>query len=199
MASEIILSDDSRPHYIDNRDFGNFSDHVTVWIDTHIGVDDGYTDFKAKFDTNIQVLQSNNPIEEDIDDESILYADQNILKNLRDEVYCLKYFPTPEKGLKYIRNNPQKKIFFISSGTIGKCVVPELVDLYQIYGIYIFCGNISFHTKWAYDYADIITAMLEHQDDLLQRLTRDIADCVEKKGDLYQQQMEYLKARNCYA
>jgi hypothetical protein len=199
MADALYSSAGATPYLPDDRDFGRFSDHVTVWIDKYIGVANSYEGFKTKFDDNIQVLKTNNPLESEIDDDSMLCADQDMLKKLSDDIYCLKYFSTIEKGLEYIRANPGKRIFFISSGSIGKEVVPQIVDLPQIKGIYIFCGNISAHTGWAGDYVDNISAMLEHQDNLLERLTRDIAEYVEKKGDDYQKKDAKLPARNCYA
>ena len=41
--------------------------------------------------------------------------------------------------------------------------------------------------------------MLEHQDNLLERLTRDIAEYVDKKGDEHKSKDDILQARNCYA
>ena len=187
------------PYLRDDRDFGQFSDHITVWVDKYIGEDEEYDGFKKKFHDHIQVLQSNNFREQEIDDESMLCTDQKMLKTLGDQVYCLKYFSTPEAGLSYILSNPAKKVFFISSGTIGKLMVPEISKLPQIQGIYIFCGDISKHTEWAADYIENISAMLVHQDDLLTRLTRDIGAYVEKKGDHYKNNSDTLQARNCYS
>ena len=199
MVDEVYSSDGATPYYTDDRDFGHFSDHVTVWIDQHIGEENAYGTLKSKFDDHIQVLKSNNAVEDEIDDDSLSYADQDMLRKLSDEVYCLKYFSTVETGLDFIHKNAGKKIFFVSSGTIGKIIVPKIEDLPQIQGIYIFCGDISCHTEWAGDYADKITAMLEHQDNLLERLTRDIAGYVEKKGDEHKRNDDIRQARNCYA
>ena len=200
MANDNLYSSEGpTPYSIDDRDFGHFSDHITVWIDKHIGVNNTYDEFKAKFNNNVQVLQSNNTMENEIDDDTTLCVDSDMFRKLSDEVYCLKYFSTIEKGLEYINNNLQKKIFFISSGSIGEMVIPRIVDLPQIQGIYIFCGNIEYHSKWADPYANNISAILVHQDDLLVRLTRDIAKYLETKGDQYKTNEEILKARNCYA
>ncbi|CAF0802527.1 unnamed protein product [Rotaria sp. Silwood1] len=199
MVDNSLLSEGTTPYYTDERDFGRFSDHVTVWIDKYIGEENTYGNFKEKFDNNIQVLQSNNVNEMEIDDDAMLCANPDMLKKLTHDVYCLKYFSTIEKGLEYIHKNSDKKIFFISSGTIGKIIVPQIANLSQIQGIYIFCGNISRHTEWAGEYVDKIVAMLEHQDNLLERLTRDIAEYVEKKGDEYKTNDKILQARNCYA
>ncbi|CAF3215430.1 unnamed protein product [Rotaria socialis] len=187
------------PVSADGRDFGHFSDHVTVWIDRYIGVQNTYTNLKNKFNNSIQVLQSNNEAEAELDDDTMICANPDMLKELAEEVYCLKYFSTVEDGLDYIKNHPEKKIFFISSGTIGKIIVPDIANLAQIQGIYIFCGNISDHVKWARDYEDKITAMVEHQDNLLERLTQDIAKYVESKGDQYKTGGDNVEAKNCYS
>ena len=199
MTNHSNLLQGPTPYCNDNRDFGHFSDHVSVWIDKYIGVDNEYSMLKAKFNDNVQVLQTNNTNEMEADDDTMLCANQDMLKKLSDEVYCLKYFCTTERALDYIHNNSQRKIFFISSGTIGQEIVPLIAELPQIQGIYIFCGNISKHAEWARDYIDKISAMLEHQDDLLQRLTRDIADYVEQKGDQHNANGDKVQARNCYS
>jgi hypothetical protein len=199
MAESLFSSQVATPYNTSSRDFGQYSDHITVWIDQYIGEENTYANFKSKFDDNIQVLQSNSLAEIEIDDDSMVCSDPEMLKKLSHDVYCLKYFSSIDKALEYIHQNPDKKIFFISSGTIGRIVVPKIADLPQIHGIYIFCANISLQTDWAGDYADKINAMLEHQDDLLQRLTRDIADYLEKKGDEYEKIQSIIEAKNCYA
>lgn len=182
----------------DERDFSKMSDHITVWVDTHIGKEGEYADFKEKFD-KLQVLKSSLNEQNTVDDESMIYADQKMLANLRNDCYCLKYFSEIPKAVEYIRQHPEKRIFFVSSGSIGKEIVPQIYDLPQIQGIYIFCGNISAHVEWASEYIDNITAMLEHQDNLLTRLSRDIADYLQAKGDEYKQKNSYIAARNCYS
>jgi len=141
-----------------------------------------------------------NLVDLDNDDSmGMLCSDPKMLEKLCDEAYCLKYFANNDEALEYIRQNRQKQIFFISSGTIGKEVVPKIAALPQIQGIYIFCGYIPAHTEWASEYVDKITAMLEHQDNLLERLTRDIAEYVEKKGDQHFHNEDMVPAKNCYA
>ena len=187
------------PHLHHDRDLSQYSDHITVWVDRFIGEDREYEKFKKTFHDQVQVLQSNNYTEKLIDDESMLCTDPKMLEDLGNKYYCLEYFSAPAAALKYIHNNANKKIFFISSGTIGKLMVPELVKLPQIQGIYIFCGSIAHHVEWATEYYENISAMLEHQDDLLTRLTRDIGKYVEKKGDEHKDNEDVLQARNCYA
>lgn len=187
------------PCYNDDRDVGRFSDHITVWVDVYIGEDQNCEGLKDKFDANLQVLRTNNYAENEMNDDAMLLADQNMLAKLKEDAYCLKYFSSIDRALDFIRQCQDKRIFFISSGTIGKKIVPHIAELPQIHGIYIFCGNISHHTQWAGEYVDYISAMLDHQDDLLERLTRDIAVYLDKKGDRHRQNESMIAARNCYA
>jgi hypothetical protein len=45
---------------------------------------------------------------------------------------------------------------------------------------------------------DHITAMLEHQDNLLERLTRYIVEYVEEKGDRHKANGDIILAKNCF-
>jgi hypothetical protein len=199
MADSSFPSGEVTPYYINNRDFAHISDHVTVWVDKYIGADDSYGTLKSTFDNNIQVLKSHNTTEKNIDDDSMICSDPEMLKKLSDDCYCLKYFCEIAKALEFIHQSGNKKIFFISSGTIGRQIVPQIADLPQIKGIYIFCMDISKQVDWAGEYAEQISAMLVHQDDLLKRLTRDIATYLEEKGDRYKVRQETIQAKNCYA
>ncbi|CAF1343157.1 unnamed protein product [Didymodactylos carnosus] len=180
-------------------DIATYSDHVTVWLDAYIGNPKDYHTLKDKFGTNIQPLITLNQNEKELDEYPVNYENPETLKKLRDTVYCLKAFFEVDKCLEFINSNQDKKIFSISSGTMGKQIVPKIAELSQIHGIYIFCGYISAHTQWAMDYVNNISAMLEHQDDLLIRLTKDIAKYLEEKGDQYAQKSdERTRAKNCY-
>jgi len=168
-----------------------------VWLDSHIGEPMNNLDLKRKFIKELQSLPSES--ENDTLEEDISYLTPHVLYELQDEAFALKLFSNEALCLKFIIFNANRDIFFITSGSSGKSIVPKIASLQQIRAIYIFCGNISHHTEWAGDYVDNITAILEHQDNLLERLTRDIALYVEKKGDEYTTMGESLKARNCYA
>ena len=183
----------------DERDLSKMSDHLTVWVDKYIGdANENYSALQLKFE-NLQVLKSTFNEQNEIDDFTMVCEDRQVLKTLSQEYYCLKYFCQIPNAVEFIRQNSNKKIFFISSGTIGKEIIPKIYNLPQIQGIYIFCGNISAHVEWAGDYEDNITSMLEHQDNLLTRLSRDIAKYLEEKGDRYKVQGLIIATRNCYA
>lgn len=174
------------------------SDHLTIWVDQYIGEENTYQDLKEKFENQVQVLKSSLN-EAEIDDESILCTDPALLKKLSADFYCLKYFSKIDTALNFIQNHPEKTIFFISSGTIGEKIVPELVKLSNVEYIFIFCGNIAAHAGWAEDYTERISNFFEHQDDLLERLTADIGKYLENKGDQYEKDDDRWQAKNCYA
>ena len=194
----VELSAEAEPLLVKDRDISQYSDHVTVWIDTYIGEPHANPKLKEKFDSNVQVLRTNNPDEAELDDVSMLFIRSAVLEKLRIEVYCLNYFSTVEAGLAYIRAHPEKKIFFISSGTIGRIIVPQIAELPQIEAIYIFCGDILRQLDWASNYVTDAFLMFDHQDDLLERLTRDLGVYVESKGDQYEARNDFFPARNCF-
>jgi hypothetical protein len=66
-------------------------------------------------------------------------------------------------------------VFFIVSGTLGEEVVPLIYNFPCIKQIYIYCGNISKHMNWAFDYIEKIL-MFDFDEELLIRLTKEIAD-----------------------
>ncbi|CAF1576645.1 unnamed protein product, partial [Didymodactylos carnosus] len=48
------------------------------------------------------------------------------------------------------------------------------------------------------DYVDDLTAMFDNQNDLLLRLTKDIAEYLQVKGDIYIDYGDAPKAKICY-
>ncbi|CAF1497879.1 unnamed protein product [Didymodactylos carnosus] len=188
------------PYWDNHRDIGRYSDHLTVWLDKYIGRPEESVKLKERFQTFIHPLNTISLEELEFDEPCYQLEDPEILLKLKDTVYCLKPFFEIDACLEFIRNNVDKKIFFISSGTMGEKIVPQIVGWPQIHSIYIFCGNISLHAKeWAMEYCEHITAMLDHQDDLLLRLTKDIVNYLQEKGDHYLRLLENIRARHCYA
>jgi len=202
MSSDFVINPSPvvQPWYDDTLDIAQYSDHLTVWVDRYVGEKGSYVKMKEKFKNNIQPLNTWTTEEEETNViMPLAVIDPAVLENLKDKAYCLKVFSNENESLKFINENRDKKIFFVTSGTMGKIMVPLIVDLPQIHGIYIFCSNISYHTSWAMEYAEKITSILEHQDDLLLRLTKDISKYLQEKGDIHMAQKNMLKAKNCYA
>ncbi|CAF1532925.1 unnamed protein product [Didymodactylos carnosus] len=184
--------------YWEGRDIGQYSDHITVWLDKHIGREGQNDDLKLKFRTDIHPLTTLDHEEAEVDPP--LHLDPEILELLKDRVYFLKAFFDPEECLKFINLYHDRKIFFITSGSMGEHFLSRIAGLPQIQEILIFCGNISHHVHtWAMNYTEIITAMLDYQTNLLLRLTKDIAKYIEDKGNQHMAHFERNGATTCYA
>lgn len=89
----------------------------------------------------------------------LVWLNQNIEEDLGkypEEIFRLKdvfarmnTFDDSKKCLDFISNvKNNERIFLISSGTLGKNVVPQLHDMAQVDSIYIFCGDKSKHEEW---------------------------------------------------
>ncbi|CAF1335705.1 unnamed protein product [Didymodactylos carnosus] len=186
------------PYIVDDeRNVGQYSDHVSVWLDAHIGKPENNRDLKALFRKITQPLEILSEGEEDIDEPMML--DVNILKSLQETVYRLELFDNADICLEFIHANRDKQIFFVSSGSMGRLIVPKIFELPQLQSIFIFCGDISKNSVWAMDYCEKISAMVIHQDDLLVHLTKCIAQYLESKGNGYMENDQTLRAKNCFA
>ncbi|CAF3090561.1 unnamed protein product [Rotaria sp. Silwood2] len=64
---------------------------------------------------------------------------------------------TSDEAIQQIIKHPTAKIFFISSGRLGKDMVPIIVGQYPlIHSFYIFCFAMAEHVKWASDYINCL-------------------------------------------
>ncbi|CAF1630207.1 unnamed protein product [Didymodactylos carnosus] len=182
-----------------NREISRYSDHLTIWLDRYICRPGEYTALKNRFQNVIQPLNTLNSEEAEVDEWTTTFLDPEMLNKLKDTVYCLKPFFEIHTCLEFIYENKDKKVFFISSGSMAKFIVPQIAELPQIHGIYILRDDIScYASDWAQEYSDYIDSMFDHEDDLLMRVTIDIAKYLEKKGDDYMRLSDNAKAHNCY-
>jgi hypothetical protein len=81
----------------------------------------------------------------------------------------------PEKAIKEIEINHEKQIIFISSGSLGRYIIPNIISKYSnVYSFYIFCDSFERHVDLALDYRHCLQ-IFDHELDLLVRLMRDIS------------------------
>ncbi|CAF0858005.1 unnamed protein product [Adineta ricciae] len=92
---------------------------------------------------------------------------------------------TIDKAWLLIQEHHDKQIYFISSGSLGKQVIPNIKRVYpQVHQFYIFCGDES-------NYIDLVMEnlsclqILSHELNLLVRLTRDISKRIIIQGQDY--------------
>ncbi|CAF0880510.1 unnamed protein product [Didymodactylos carnosus] len=190
---------------VDERAIGNFSNHQTVWLDADIGDPKNHIEFKNLFHKLIQPLETilptkDHPQYNETEIDIPIMEDEKYITQLKQSVYNLILFKDSEDCFKFIETNPNKKIFLITSGSLGSSIVPRIAHFPQIEGVFIFCFNQDRHYKWAVDFCEIILSdLLIHHDDLLFHLTKNVGKCLESKGDTHIQNNETFKAQNCFA
>jgi hypothetical protein len=155
---------------------------VVIWLDgTFAG--DNYPPMKEEFNKKIaSSATACDPI-----DRSICHETREDLVTNGAPVITVG---TPDEAIKLIDNYPGAKIFFISSGRLGKYMVPKIVQQCPfIHSFYIFCFKMVKHCDWALEYLDCLQ-MFDHPVDLLVQLMRDISDYFIQQGKTYLEHLD---------
>lgn len=79
-----------------------------------------------------------------------------------------------------------KKVYFITSGTLGVQIIPEILnENILIYAYYIFCGQMSTYGEWGRECLakKLNIKMFDFETDLLIRLARDMSREFIKEGE----------------
>ena len=74
---------------------------------------------------------------------------QNTLKQLRSVVNEVHLLTTPAQCIRFLKEMDKQKAFVISSGALGRDLVPEIHNIPRVDTIYIFCANKQRHEGWA--------------------------------------------------
>ncbi|CAF4057935.1 unnamed protein product, partial [Rotaria sordida] len=142
-------------------------DHLIIWLDQFIGENNVYVDLKETLadavDLNIDAPFTGDEIDTLIFNDKI-YHPKKVLIAVK----------TIEECLDLIHTNQNKRIFLITSGSLGEQVVPGLLYTYPcLEKIFIFCGSILKHMNWALDFEDNLL-MFDFPNDVLGRVVYDI-------------------------
>jgi hypothetical protein len=73
---------------------------------------------------------------------------QHTLAQLRSVIYSLKTYNALVEAIAFIEGIQQERVLLITSGALGKQLVPRIHDLGQVKSIYIFCSATAYHRKW---------------------------------------------------
>jgi hypothetical protein len=183
----------------------NTPNHMIIWLDKHIGEARECVLLKSSFFLAIDPttgLFERNLNQDDIDRSICLNA--SLLVRLDEVEFMFQAFVDIEKCYETIHKNRKKRIFFITSASKGKIIIPSLVTLYpDIFPpdnpIYIFCANLLMKSVggveapnvWLQEFIENVLPF-DHQDDLLARLTRGIADyfAAEAESLISKQQLD---------
>ncbi|CAF3916875.1 unnamed protein product [Rotaria sp. Silwood2] len=166
--------------------------HMIIWLDEHIGQPDRYQHLKKVFSTSADP-KNETPVKLfDKDVTELLRVEGPLPVNFEDVWLLLAAFTDIERCINCFEQNQDKRIFFITSGSLGKDAVPIIIERFRetftdpvtdqpyMY-IYVFCHNISSQIDWAFEYRDYIH-IFNFDADLLSRMVHDIGDYFLTEG-----------------
>ena len=67
----------------------------------------------------------------------------------------IKRFSDWEKAARFIKETPSV-CFVITAGSNGELLTKEINDLLNVKAVYIFCGNVEYHSSWAKNYSKVL-------------------------------------------
>lgn len=108
-------------------------------------------------DTNVETFSliwldaTVNTSPENIKSQSILRESINQLKTFDNGDECIKY-------IEYLSAND--RIILISSGSLGRSIVPRIHELRQIFSIYIYCMNKEANEQWTKKFIKVIKTLI---------------------------------------
>ena len=88
-------------------------------------------------------------------DEKKKQDGQNTLRHLRSVVNEVHPLSTPVQCISVLNEMNKRKAFVVSSGALGRELVPEIHDIQRVDTIYIFCANKQRHEGWAEHWSNI--------------------------------------------
>jgi hypothetical protein len=158
-----------------------------VWLDTYIGREGEYLEFKRKFQTTLKPVAGVPP-------DSI----SSLILLLEENTAPILFVDKPDQAINLIETYHDKSVIFITSGSLGEQIIPHIVTTYpNVHKFYIFCANTMNYVKFGLDYLSCLK-MFNHETDLLLRLARDISSDIIKQGELYMNFGEAENALKCF-
>ena len=158
-----------------------------IWLDAYIGQDGQCHPFKRDFQTTLQLAATVPP-------DSI----NALIFTLEQNAAPLSFAHTPAQAATLIEKHHDKRIIFISSGSLGRPMIPFITAVYtHVYRFYFFCLNIKKYVDFAMDYL-VCLQLFDHETDLLVRLARDISSDIIKLGQTNMNLNDGKNALKCF-
>ncbi|CAF0892491.1 unnamed protein product [Adineta steineri] len=163
--------------------------HYIIWLDTHIGVMGQYQALKNQLQSHLLPLAKMPP-----------NGINELICCFENNVAPIRFVSTIDDALTLIQNETNKMIIFISSGTLGKEIIPTIVSNYtHVHSFYILCTRIEDLSEWALERNyETIMKIYDHEIDLLIRLVRDASNDLIKTGRIYMTLNDGESARKCF-
>jgi len=157
-------------------------DHIVLWFDVTMGNPDEYQLFKRAFATNVDPRVESPTSLTSRDIQNLLGANESQTVFFEGAEVLLQVFDEQDKCLEAFKRHSDKRIYFITSGSSGRQIVPEIFeynpdafkDSITHQAIYVLCHNIKLNMPWAMEYIEYIL-MFDFDSELLERLVREIA------------------------
>jgi len=183
--------------------------HMIVWLDLHIGKREDYRSLKAAFSSTTDPNHASPVRLIDKDDDEINRTVGFEQINFEGVRFLLAAFTNVERCVEFLQENQNKKIFLITSGSMGREVL-RLIEMKckdaftdpftkePCASIYVFCHEVERQMDWMPTYAEYLAPPFTFDADLLLRMTRDIADyfVAESKRLLEEQSPNYSAVKN---
>jgi hypothetical protein len=158
-----------------------------IWLDAYIGQEGECHGFKRMFRNALDPTVAMPPD-----------AIDSLIRALNENVAPFLFADTRERAIEFIEIHRDKKIIFISSGSLGQHIIPHIVATYPwVHSFYFFCAIIENYVEFAYDYLSCLM-IFNFELDLLVRLARDISEDIIKQGRVYMDLNEPKNALKCF-
>ena len=158
-----------------------------VWLIAYIGQCEQYHAFKRDFQTTLQPAAAVPP-------DSI----NALIFTLEQNAAPLSFAHTPAQAATLIEQHHDKRIIFISSGSLGRPMLPFITAVYpHVYRFYIFCTDIDHYADFDLNYGSSLQ-VFNNETDLLVLLACDISSDIIKLGEAYLAIKDGENALKCF-
>jgi hypothetical protein len=160
--------------------------HMIIWLDSTIGDHEQCLHLKDAFSSTAHPKKETPVKLVDRDYDEILRSAGPTRVNFEGVWFLLAAFTDVDQCIECFEQNQEKRIFFITSGSLGKEAVPRIMARFErtfidpvtdeaYDSIYVFCLHIEYQVDWALEYRRYIQ-IFNHEQDLLHRMIRDIGN-----------------------
>jgi hypothetical protein len=135
-------------------------DHVIIWCDKNMAVEDNNKGSKAVLDVNADLNRP--PSNEQPDINYFICHMDPYLNKTKFEVLIkspLRMFTNENECMKCINDNIEanKRVFLITSGQTGAVIIPAVYQKLDVYqklsgSTYVFCAQRTLHEQWTGPY-----------------------------------------------
>jgi hypothetical protein len=128
--------------------------HIIIWLDAYIGDPTKYIELKKFFSSSIDPRSQTYRKLTDEDFHNLLAADSAVEVTFGGVLFLLIGFTDPNACFEAFERYQNYRIFFITSGSLGKDFVPRILPAHQVLftdpvsndpydSVYVFCGLIA--------------------------------------------------------